>query len=570
MVPRKPLWAVGLACLQAFALACAVPDVLGGALGNRVANIVATPQVFQIDSTPTPVPAGLSTAALVRARGVLRVGIRFDAPPLASVNGQGELVGFDVELAQEMARRWLGKATAVEFIQVTSSSAPRLAAQREVDLALGGMVRTRAAELQADFSQTYFEDGQALLARKDNFSDFRSLARQRVTWIDADTTLALRDAQNAAGVTVTLRPAASYNAAIGQLKSGDTDAVAGRLRRLRTAAQADSTLQLLAVLQREPTAVLLPPNDSDWADLVNLTLSAVVADGTYNRIHKKWFGVDGNPPRPLGDPVQVNISALTDTLQRRDTVGRMRANGRVTVGFNALADPLATLSRNLPAGFEIDLVREMAKRWFGKPEQAAFSALPADQLAAALRQGQVDMVVGGIANTQANEFNMDMSVPVFQNGVGFLVLKATRITETTRLNGRPVGLLGISPPQLAPLKAARAATFNDVSMPDIASAAAALRARQVDAVVGDRVALFAFDRTTQDTIMLRTQWTELPISFGLPTNDSTMSDLVNLTLQEMRDDGTYAQIYRRWFEEVPMYLPDRWPGESNARLILAP
>jgi ABC-type amino acid transport substrate-binding protein len=555
--------AIGLAFVQLLALACALPSAITDSLNlNRVANIVATPATFVNAPTPTPPPANVSTAALVRQRGKLRVGIRYDAPPLASINGQGELVGFDVDLAKELARRWLGKADAVEFYQVTSLSAPKSVGNRELDIALGGIVHSKPGELLADYSQTYFEDGEALLVRKGAFASLKELAGDRVVWIDSPSTFALRDTQNANGITFTLKIAESYDAAYNALKNGSADAIAGRLRRLRAKAIADPTLQVLAVMQREPVAVVLPQNDSDWADLVNLTLNAITNDGTYHTLYKKWMGVDAPPLPAPSDQLKADISALPVNIAPRDTLAKIKASQKITVGYTQ-TDPLIYVNKqNAVGGFEVDLLKEFAKRWLGKADAVTFVPLSQDQILDAVRQGQVDMAIGNVRLSQANEFNLDLSIPVFQSGAPFMVLQASRVTtDATRLNGQTVGLVGIGTNELAPLKTARGLSFTDVSFPDMTTALAALRSKQIFAIAGDRLAIFAADRLTNDTNVLRDQLNESPYVIGLPANDSALRDQVNLTLQAMRDDGTYATIYRKTFEEPPRSLPEFWLGE---------
>jgi ABC-type amino acid transport substrate-binding protein len=127
---------------------------------DAIARVVVTPDPQLVEATPTPVPPDFSTAALVKLRSKLRIGIRFDAPPLARVNDDGQLEGFDVELGREFAKRWLGSDKNVEFVQVTSSSAVDKVQAREIDMAMGGMTVSRAAESRVDFSMTYAQDGE--------------------------------------------------------------------------------------------------------------------------------------------------------------------------------------------------------------------------------------------------------------------------------------------------------------------------------------------------------------------------------------------------------------------------
>ena len=106
-----------------------------------------------------------STAARIRARGYLIVGVRYDDAPFGSVDEEGDLVGFDVDLAHEFAYRWLGDSNAVRFEQVTNASASERILSGRVDLVIGALTHTQNGARDMDYSQAYYYDGLALLAR---------------------------------------------------------------------------------------------------------------------------------------------------------------------------------------------------------------------------------------------------------------------------------------------------------------------------------------------------------------------------------------------------------------------
>ncbi len=578
------MWKVKLQlCLTAATIiglaACSALPALD--LQDTIARIAATPASLGEEPDPTAAPPAVSTAALVKARSVLRVGIRFDAPPLASVDAQGDLTGLDVDIAREFARRWLGSGRNVEFVQVTSNSAPRRIANREIDLALGGLVHTQPAETLADFSLTYFEDGEALLARADLYADFASLAGRDIAYVDFPSAEALGEAQIASNITVTVRPAASYARAVEGLREGEFDAVAGRWRRLRLEALRDPALRVVAILRREPIAVMLPHNDSDWADLVNLTLSAMAADGWYAAAYQNWMGVPPPPFAALPGPVDLQLAALPDDIAPSAAPGaapggaldRVRNSNTLRVGFNAQAGPLATLGENSePAGFEIDLARQLAQRWFQDAGAAVFTALSPGQAAAALNDGTVDLFVGEMPMTQANERLMDFTFPTYQSGLCLAVLATSGIQDPGALNGRRVGLVEETTDiaALDTAKQARGLSFQNTPYPDLSTALGELRAGLVDAVAADRVTLLTLAGASGDLFILPDRLSPTPIGLALPRNDSALRDRVNLTLQQMIADGTYGRLYQRWFgDEAPGV--EAWPGQAALdTAIIAP
>jgi ABC-type amino acid transport substrate-binding protein len=407
----------------ALALVLAACNELPAIDVQDIARIAATPDTSERQAAPTAAPADVSTAALVKQRSKIIVGVRYDAPPLARVNADGELEGMDIDLARDFARRWLGSERNVEFVQVTSLTAPEKIRNREIDLAMGGLIHTKAADAAADFGLAYARDGEAVLARTGSFSDFSGMAGRTVTYIDSPSIAALSDAQIANNVTVTINNQNSYRAAVDDLINGHTDAVVGRLRRLRATASNDPALSVAAVLTNEPVAIMLPPNDSAWADLVNQTLSAMVADGTFARAYERWFGAapDAVPIVPL--PMPQQLADLPDAIAVQPVLAAVREARAMRVGFNPAAPPFSSLDANgQPDGFEVDLAREMARRWFGDPAAAHFTPLEHSQVAAALRSQTLDLAVGGITVNGASEREMDFSQITFVSGGSPLAL----------------------------------------------------------------------------------------------------------------------------------------------------
>jgi polar amino acid transport system substrate-binding protein len=382
---------------------------------DALARVVATPDPLLIEATPTPVPPDFSTAALVKLRSKLRIGIRFDAPPLARVNDEGQIEGFDVGLGREFARRWLGSEKNVEFVQVTSNSAIDKVAAREIDMAMGGLTVSRAAEARVDFSVTYAQDGDALLTRNGVYSDFAALAGQSVTYVDDGATFALRDAQNAYGVTITTKASTSYANAYNALIQRDVEGFAGRWRRLRTRAAQDPNLQVLTVFKREAVAVMLPQNDSDWADLVNITISQIIADGTYERLYLQAFGAppDLSAIYPLSGGSDVQLAQLPDYLQTADRLLKAREARKLRIGYLS-NPPFARLEENnAPGGFEVELATAIGQRVIGVADAVEFVPLSGDPTAAL---ETVDIVIGGLQRSAALERQFDFSTPTHRAG----------------------------------------------------------------------------------------------------------------------------------------------------------
>jgi ABC-type amino acid transport substrate-binding protein len=99
----------------------------------------------------TPPPA--SRLEQITQAGMLRVGVAPDAPPFAYLDRQGELQGYDVELAEELARRM---GVELAWTQATHSRLAELVQQGKVDAAIGAIPYSEEWEQRVDCTQVYY------------------------------------------------------------------------------------------------------------------------------------------------------------------------------------------------------------------------------------------------------------------------------------------------------------------------------------------------------------------------------------------------------------------------------
>ena len=125
-------------------------------------------------------PAG-SVLAAIHERGMLRVGFRSKQIPFSFVNGAGELVGFDVEMARLLARD-LG--VGIEFVHVHDrpGALSDLLAAGRIDLAMAGIAVTPERAVAMLFSEPYLDETFAFVVKdhlRSEFSSWESVRKLR-------------------------------------------------------------------------------------------------------------------------------------------------------------------------------------------------------------------------------------------------------------------------------------------------------------------------------------------------------------------------------------------------------
>lgn len=159
----------------------------------------------------------------VQKRGRLVVGVKSNLPPMGFKDPSGNLIGFEIDIAKELAKELLGSDQALEFLPVSNRDRlPSLWADR-IDLLIAQLTVSQNRARLVDFTLPYYTDGTVLIAR-------RGISREQL-----QTKSAIAVLKNSATIAVlqsTLPQAdligvESYQAGFDALKSDKVQAFAG-------------------------------------------------------------------------------------------------------------------------------------------------------------------------------------------------------------------------------------------------------------------------------------------------------------------------------------------------------
>ncbi len=89
------------------------------------------------------------------------------SPPLAYVDDNGELVGFEIDMAHEIAKDLLGDPKKVEFVVVQSDGRFPAALSGKVDFGLCSTTIYPDRAVRIAFTRPYLDTGNSVIARKD-------------------------------------------------------------------------------------------------------------------------------------------------------------------------------------------------------------------------------------------------------------------------------------------------------------------------------------------------------------------------------------------------------------------
>ena len=262
---------------------------------------------------PLQQDAGASKLSEVLNRGRVIVGTGSTNPPWHFEDEQGNLLGFDIEMAKLVAKGLFDDPEAVEFVREASDARIPNLQTSQVDIVFQFMTVTAQRAQVVEFSIPYYREGVGTLLLADSpYNGALDLAAA-----GSNVTVSILQNVYAEDLVHTAMPEAqvlqldSQANVIQALDSGRVDA----------AAIDESTVRWLVAQNPETYkagnygwspqsySAAVRPGDAIWLNFINTTLHEAMTGvefATYSAAFKTFFGVDLAPP-PVGFPVEFGV-----------------------------------------------------------------------------------------------------------------------------------------------------------------------------------------------------------------------------------------------------------------------
>jgi polar amino acid transport system substrate-binding protein len=232
-----------------------------------------------------------STLEQILRRGELRVGFESGYMPFEMTDKKGDFVGFDIDMAKEMA-----KAMGVKFVPVNTAwdgIIPALTTKK-FDIIMSGMTITQERNLKINFADPYIVVGQTILLAKKHVGTVTSYKDLN----DSKYTVTSKLGTTGEQAVKRLIPKANYKSfetepeAALEVVNGKADAFVYDLPYcvVFNAQQGKGKLVFLdKPFTFEPLAWAINKGDPDFINWLNNFLRQVKNDGRYDRIYQKWI-----------------------------------------------------------------------------------------------------------------------------------------------------------------------------------------------------------------------------------------------------------------------------------------
>jgi polar amino acid transport system substrate-binding protein len=239
-----------------------------------------------------------AAVADIRARGRLIVGLDIGSnlfsfrDPLT-----GEITGFDVDIAGEIARDIFGAPSHVEYRILSSEERITALQKSEVDVVVKTMTITCERRKLVNFSTVYLDANQRILAPRDSpIVKVGDLSGKRVCVARGTTSLQRIREIDPQPIIVSV---VSWADCLVAMQQREIDAVSTDDSILAGLVEEDPYLHIVGSnMATQPYGIGINLNNTGLVRFVNGTLERIRRDGTWNTLYRKWLTVLGPAPAP--------------------------------------------------------------------------------------------------------------------------------------------------------------------------------------------------------------------------------------------------------------------------------
>jgi polar amino acid transport system substrate-binding protein len=212
-------------------------------------------------------------------------------------------------------------------------------------------------------------------------------------------------------------------------------------------------------------------------------------------------------------------------------------------------------------GFEIDIVREIARALFGDPNRVRFTAISASNRVTMLRRGEIDLAVRTTTMTCENWRDVAFSTEYYTANQRLLVRKGEPVTEIEELSGRKI-CAATGSTSITNIQTVNPAA-KPVSAPDVIDCLVMLQQHQIDAISTSDILLMALAMQDPTTTVVGRSLKQQPYGVSVAKSAPELVRFVNGVLERLRADGTWTASYTHWL--TPILGPPPPPPPARYR-----
>jgi polar amino acid transport system substrate-binding protein len=480
-------------------------------------------------------PAPMPVLEFPGTNGVLKFGTAATTEPMSFVDGSRNVVGFDVEFASYIAQK-LGKK--IEVVNMDFGALLPALMAGKVDIVGAGLSITEERAKSVLFSKSYYPSGLAAAVKASG----KAIAVVKSTIMTKADDIADKKIGVLLGSVYDGYSSKTYpNAKILQyqniadlLVALQTSKVDGLFHDQSAVPDLLKSNPDFGILAKDiffvPIGAGFNSDNDALREQFNVFLKEIKSNGIYNDMIDRWMtrAVDSVPAIPV-----------TTT-----------SNGTLKAGVvNDLGRPYGFIQNGELNGFDIELSKRFAA-YCGKKYEPV--ALPFGSLIASLSTNKIDMITASMFITEEREKQIDFGDPYSESGASLIVRKADlAVSESGKMKvlddiaDKKVGVFtgtvhdGFIARTWPKAQVSRFESTADLML--------SVKTGKIDAAMFDLITARLLLKHNPDLGLLSDKVLDMPLGVGFSKKNPELTQNFNDFLKEIKGDGTYDVIYKRWF-----------------------
>ncbi|PRR83713.1 transporter substrate-binding domain-containing protein [Clostridium vincentii] len=228
-----------------------------------------------------------STLEKIKEEGKFTYALSGAYPPFNSIDDSGDVVGFDVDIANALASEM-----GVEAEPITTQWDGIVGGLKSdrFDTVIGGLAITEDRLKEVSFTEPYYYDGAQFFAKKDlNLNSIEDLTDGKVGVVTGTTF------QKELETMDNIKEAVQFESDIENFMAASDGRSDGIVTSRFVGIQAPAEYNLVAVgplLYTEDIGIAVRQEDEDLLKELNRALKVITENGTYEEISQRWFGTN--------------------------------------------------------------------------------------------------------------------------------------------------------------------------------------------------------------------------------------------------------------------------------------
>lgn len=237
--------------------------------------------------------------------------------------------------------------------------------------------------------------------------------------------------------------------------------------------------------------------------------------------------------------------------------------GQLTVCTHMSYKPFQFKQDGKIVGFDVDLMDLVAKD-LGVTQQITDIEFRQIYDGTAFATKKCDLGAAGMTITDARKKTVLFSEPYFDATQALLVKKSSGITNMSQMRGKKLGAQTETTGLDYAQKDKETNGYEVVIFDDLPLSVNSVKSGRVDGAINDNGVLYDFAKDNPDTTVVQEFSTGESYGISAKLNDPSAQALiakVNAAISKAKSDGTYNQIYKKWFGVEP---GAKAPGASGS------